>query len=90
MTDAATTPAAEVSTLPVKIKHRWSYPVTVIENTYSGCEETHRRCLHCATVKVTVHPPQGLPYRAWIAPNGVWGVWNLTPPCMGIKEGLPE
>jgi hypothetical protein len=79
---------AAIGALPRR-KHRWAEPVTVTENTGSGAQETHRRCIHCDMVKVTVHPPAGLPYRAWIAPNGVWGTAERTPVCTGLPEGLP-
>lgn len=64
-------------------RHRWGEPVTVAENTHSNCQETHRRCVHCKMVKVTVHPPgRELPYRAWVTRAGMRVSIEATPPCL--------
>lgn len=60
-------------------RHKWHDPVTVPYGP-RGCEQTERACELCKLVKVTVHPPQGLPWREWR--EGVAQVrLERTPPC---------
>lgn len=66
-------------------RHRWADPVTIIEATPSGCQETHRRCALCGLVKITVHPPHGLAYRRWQYADGERAD-GLTPVCGATPE----
>lgn len=63
-------------------RHSWGEPDTIIGDTPSGCQETHRRCIHgCGIIKITVHPPSpDLPYRMWQYPDGERAD-GLTPMC---------
>jgi hypothetical protein len=79
---------APVSELPAR-KHRWGEPIAIPQGA-SGCQETERACIHCGLVKITVHPPHGLAYRAWRTASGMRAQIEHAPPCTGMKEGLPE
>lgn len=81
-TDAAD---AEVRTLPrtTRRNHRWIERKTILpDDSVSGCEETHRQCEHCPLIRITVHPPHGLPYRLWQYRDGERAD-GLTPMCEG-------
>ena len=67
-------------------RHKWREPVTLTDETATGCEETHRTCVVCGMVKITVHPPQGLPWREWIAPSGMRATLTATPPCIAVAK----
>lgn len=54
--------------------------MTVVDGTPTGCQETHRVCAQCRLIKITVHPPHGLPYRLWQYPDG-GRADGLTPMC---------
>jgi len=65
--------------------HRWDERKTVLpDESISRCEETHRKCLHCPMIRITVHPPRGLPYRLWQYMDGVRAD-GLTPMCEGVS-----
>ncbi|WP_291854833.1 hypothetical protein [Bradyrhizobium sp.] len=63
-------------------RHRWSDRTTVVDGTVSGCQETHRRCPQCGLIKITVHPPHGLPWRVWRTAAGAAWQGDRTPPCV--------
>lgn len=69
--------------------HRWDKQEKRIPacETSSGCDQTERTCIDCGLVKITVHPPHGLPYRAWRHPNGLTAAIESTPPC--LEKVLP-
>lgn len=47
-------------------RHSWSTKVRIAgAETITGCDQTEQRCWNCGRVKITVHPPHGLPYVAW-------------------------
>lgn len=75
-----------VATLPVDDapgrRHKWGEPVTHMDGTVSGCEETHRTCDLCRMIKITVHPPHGLPWRVWQTAKGMRATLATTPPCV--------
>lgn len=70
------------------LRHKWpkEVPVTVLgSKTPSGCEQSERACEHCGLIKITVHPPQGLPYREWRHPaSPVQFQATHTPPCREV------
>ena len=64
-------------------RHKWGDPVTIVHGP-NGCEQTDRTCVRCGLVKVTMHPPHGLPWRAWRHPKStVQFPAEHTPPCGG-------
>jgi hypothetical protein len=72
-------------------RHRWDdenilrIPAHESDN---GCSQTHRTCLHCQIVRITMHPPQGFPWPEFILPGKVMSErFDLTPPCHA--EGEP-
>jgi hypothetical protein len=67
-------------------RHKWGAPVTVIDGTPSNCEQTERTCVLCEMVKVTVHPPQGMPWREWRPKDGPQIQLEHTPPCRAGKN----
>lgn len=69
---------------PLEPRHKWG------EATYAGerAERTERLCALCGLVKITVHPPQGFPYREWRTRAGKPWQGDNTPPC--LPERKPE
>lgn len=62
-------------------KHKWGDPMRL-----QG--RTERTCAHCEIVKITMHPPHGLPWREWRHPdNPVSFQMTNTPPC--LDRGAP-
>lgn len=71
-------------------KHRWGDPLNLSrDETVSGCDETHKRCLFCSVTKITVHPPQGYPFRVWMHANGQRFQMDRRPPCLNASETSP-
>lgn len=67
-------------------RHKWSEPVSILDGTPTGCEQTERTCSLCHLVKITVHPPQGFPWRAWRhRSSSVQFTDDYTPPCDGTE-----
>jgi len=62
-------------------RHKWKPSYTKMADTISGCEETWRECSLCAVVKITVHPPMGIPWREWHL-GGKQFKMDATPPCL--------
>lgn len=71
----------EAVTVPAR-RHRWGEPVAIANHPCTGCDETHRACALCGLIKITVHPPHGLPYRLWQYRDGERAD-GLTPMCEG-------
>lgn len=69
-------------------QHSWSTKVRVAgAETITGCDQTEQRCWNCGRVKITVHPPHGLPYLAWRCPdNPQQFTMDATPPCVTPTE----
>lgn len=67
-------------------RHKWGDRVTVVDNTSSGCEQGERTCVRCGIVRVTVHPPRGLPWREWRPRGCVQIQLSSTPPCLGDRS----
>ena len=69
-------------------RHKWSDRISVPrDQTPSGCEQTERTCGLCKIVRITVHPPQGFPWREWRHPNSdVQFACEHTPPCKGSTK----
>lgn len=67
-------------------RHRWGDPISIFENTPSGCEETERVCILCGIVKITVHPRDRseFPWRAWRTREGTRMEVDHTPPCRPV------
>lgn len=78
------TAIAETPALPAR-RHRWDDPITIANHPRTGCQETHRKCVLCSIIKITVHPPHGLPYRLWQYRDGERAD-GLTPMCQGESE----
>jgi hypothetical protein len=70
-----------VTTVPRKHSwdvHRWIRH----DESPDGNSRTERTCSLCQMVKITVHPPRGLPWREWRPHDGqLWG-GTATPPCL--------
>ena len=49
-----------------------------------GNDRTEKTCPRCLIVKVTVHPPQGFPWREWRHANGSSFQCEATPPCISV------
>ena len=77
-----------MTTHPASSRHRWGDRITIVDGTVSGCEESHRVCVKCALLKITVHPPNGFPWRVWRTAAGAAWQGDRTPPChAGVLEG---
>lgn len=59
-------------------RHRWGEGVLVGEYL----DRTERTCALCGLVKITVHPPQGWPWREWRTREGKRWEGENTPPCL--------
>lgn len=71
-------------------RHRWSDGVGVF-NTATGNDQTVRRCQFCRLEKITVHPPQGLPWREWRdAKGGPQMRLSFTPPCIPAQQVIED
>lgn len=83
-TAAAKQPDAPVTNLHAR-RHKWDGPVNIHRDTSaSGCDETERPCALCGLVKLTVHQPDGYPYRAWRTARGLrFPDTGQTPLCEG-------
>lgn len=64
-------------------KHKWMSPITIRgTHTQTGCEQSERQCEQCGMIKITVHPPQGFPWREWRHPKSPKQfTGSNTPPC---------
>lgn len=81
--------AATVEPMPSEDKpsrHRWGD-----RKWFEGFEcadgngRSERTCEHCGLVKITVHPPIGMPWRLWRTPTGMVAQIDATPPCVPLK-----
>lgn len=69
-------------------RHRWNVETQRRLDGHAyhdGNDRTEKDCEHCGLVKVTVHPPQGLPRREWRHWNGQTFVCEQTPPCVPTR-----
>lgn len=68
-------------------RHKWGEPIRfAAEESPRNCEQTERACLNgCGTVRITVHPPQGLPWVEWRTSDPGQGQRRMaaSPPCRG-------
>jgi hypothetical protein len=84
---------SEVTRIGPTPRHRWPpEPDRRIPacDSPDGNDRSEKECRHCGMVRVTVHPPQGFPWHEWRRSNGAVIKIEHTPPCTGMKEGLPE
>lgn len=56
------------------LRHRWGEPLPLQD-------QTERVCANCSLVKITMHPPHGLPWRVWRHRDGSSFTAEGTPPC---------
>ncbi|HXJ00954.1 MAG TPA: hypothetical protein VNH44_07010 [Micropepsaceae bacterium] len=75
---------AEVARIAAS-KHKWRDDGNKLRDTTpSGCDEHERTCEFCGLVKITVHKPEGFPYRAFRSKGGVrFPDPGYTPVCDG-------
>lgn len=72
-------------------RHSWNTTDPVRKaacDSIDGNDRTEKTCAHCSLVKITVHPPQGLPWREWRTKAGETWVGDTTPPCVEAKPEL--
>lgn len=68
-------------------RHDWtSLPSISLSGreTPDGNDRTEKTCSRCSLVKITVHPPQGFPWREWRHANGSSFQCESTPPCISV------
>ena len=73
-------------------RHSWSGGVVRFgpRALGNGCDQTERTCSRCGLVKITVHPPEGLPWIEWRQGEGPQIQLSTTPPCMATQDaGVP-
>lgn len=65
-------------------RHKWPKDAVRLDgrDQSDGCDRSERTCAYCGLVKITVHPPQGLPYRQWRTPGGVICPGDQMPVCV--------
>ncbi len=68
---------------PGTLRHQWGETVRFGADA-KGRERNERACLRCGLVKITVIPPQGLPWREWRTKTK--DIWQgaATPPCLPV------
>lgn len=61
--------------ISIQPRHRWGEPVRLLDRT-------ERACAHCPLIRITMHPPHGLPWREWRHRDSE-ARWQMTttPPC---------
>lgn len=74
-------PAALPKVSPLPRRHKWGDGVRVGERL----DHTERTCALCGMVKITVHPPQGFPWREWRTREGKPWQDENTPPCLNTE-----
>lgn len=63
--------------------HKWGAPVRYEPHeNENGCAQTERTCQKCGLVRITVHPPQGLPWLEWRTRDAGQMQLSSTPPCL--------
>lgn len=67
-------------------KHRWEKEPKRLaaSERADGNASTERACTICGMVKITVHPPYGLPWREWRTRTGGVMIGGATPRCFTI------
>lgn len=80
--------ADDVVAAAITRRHSWINEHWVAECA-DGNARTERECAHCHLMKITVHPPHGLPWREWRTKNGEVWQGTATPPCLVdvVNEG---
>lgn len=65
-------------------RHAWDYDnerkIAACDSS-DGNDRSEKPCLHCSLVKITVHPPFGIPWREWRFGAGENFKSDLTPRC---------
>jgi hypothetical protein len=72
-------------------RHSWNStdPKSIAAcDSLDGNDRTEKTCAACGLVKITVHPPRGLPWREWRTKAGKGWVGDSTPPCIDPKPEL--
>ena len=65
-------------------KHRWGDGVPI--SALGRNDQTERTCIHCGMLKITVHSPQGLPWREWRhSKSPAQFACEHTPPCLALE-----
>lgn len=74
------------------MNHKWNLENKIpASQSTDGNERTERTCPFCLLVKITVHPPHGLAFRAWRTRDGQRFSGNNVPvPCTGGREHTPD
>lgn len=74
--------------MPNKQTHKWDQVPTyrLPSDSGDGNERNERACQACGLTKITVIPPQGIPWRRWRWPGGE-EFGGSTPQCpkAGVK-----
>lgn len=72
-------------------KHKWGNPIHVPgRETVTGCDQTERKYELCPVVRITVHPPQGLPWREWRKHGAFQAQMDRTPECEDAGVNNPK
>ena len=69
-------------------RHRWPKEGVHIAalDSRNGNDQTERACLKCGLIRITVHPPAGLPWVEWRRPGSRLQFPGETPPCCAAVE----
>lgn len=69
------------------MKHKWNIEARIpASETADGNDRTEKTCPFCLTVKITVHPPHGYPWRLWRQKGGEDFIAAATPPCIEAAQ----
>jgi hypothetical protein len=79
-------PAATLTPADRPRLHRWDEDTIqriAASDSDNGCSQTHRTCLHCGLIRITMHPPQGFPWPEFMLPESrVRFRMDRTPHCV--------
>lgn len=74
------------------MNHKWNLESRIpASDSPDGNERTEKTCPFCLLVKITVHPPRGLPWREWRTKDGRQLIGGNTPHgCIGAAKVSPQ
>jgi hypothetical protein len=76
--------------MTVLARHRWGESQFVPRNPdLARNDQTERVCINCGLVRITVHPPQGFPWREWRdRGSSIQYTADRTPECVPAATSL--
>jgi len=78
--------------MTIVARHRWGESKFVARNPdLARNDQTERTCANCELVKITVHPPQGYPWREWRDRGSqIQYTYERTPDCVPLAQAVAQ